>query len=360
MPSAEEFLSLDAIDEMLRELVQIPSSNLDDRSKIASYVMERLEGWGCKCRIFGTREAPALLAETSPGGLVLSGHLDTVPLGGDWSFEQGARVGSKIYGRGAADMKGGCAAMVMAAAAGRVEGLPMTLVFTTDEETVMTGAEEVASDDVIARAPAIIICEPTSLKIGIRERGLLQLRITAFGKAAHASMPGEGDNAIHRILEVIEILRSVADRHAAEKENVIFNAGVIRGGQKVNVIPDRCTVEIDMRSTPGIDPGQLLEEIERSLNMEKLNLEVLHQLMPVEISKEMGIVRSLSSMRGDRDVCDVAFATEMVRFSDRNGNIAVLGPGDPRQAHQIDEHIDIEEVLEAAKIYYELASEIKG
>lgn len=359
MPSAEKFLSMNSIDEALRELILIPSSNLDDRSEIASYVMERLEDWGYEHRIFGRREAPALLAERQPGGLLLSGHLDTVPLGDNWSFEQGARAESTVYGRGAADMKGGCAAMLMAAAAASAEDLPMTLVFTTDEETVMKGAEEIAGEEAIAKAPAIVICEPTSLKIGIRERGLLQLRINAFGKAAHASIPAEGDNAIHRILEVIKCLRSAAERRATDKENVIFNVGVIRGGEKVNVIPDRCTVELDMRSTSGIDPGQLLEEIEASLKGLKLHLEVIHQLMPVEIPKETDIVRRLSSLRGGRDVCDVAFATEMVRFSGRNGNIAVLGPGNPGQAHQINEHVNIDEVLEAARIYYDLAAELR-
>ena len=357
MSSAEKFLSRGSIASTLKELILIPSSNFDDRGKIVSYVRSRLKGWGYECRIFGQRDAPALLAEKRPGGLLLSGHLDTVPLGSDWSFDQDTISGSTIYGRGAVDMKGGCTAMLMAAAAASTNEIPITLVFTTDEETSMKGAEEIAGDEAIARAPAIVICEPTALKIGIRERGLLQLRITALGKAAHASIPAEGDNAIHRALDVIERLRSTASRYANDRGNVIFNVDMIRGGEKVNVIPERCTVEVDMRSTSSIDPGQLLQEVEAALKGENAKLEVLHQLTPVEIPMDADIVRRLSS--AGRETCDVAFATEMVRFSDRNGNIAVLGPGDPGQAHKIDEHIDIDEVLEAARIYYELAHEMK-
>jgi len=354
MSSAERYLNRGSIAETLRELILIPSSNTDDRGKIVSYVRNRLEGWGYVCRIFGHGDAPALLAEKRPGGLLLSGHLDTVPLGSNWSFEQGAISGSTVYGRGAVDMKGGCTAMLMAAAA--ADEMPLTLAFTTDEETGMKGAEEIAGDEAIARAPAIIICEPTALRIGIRERGLLQLRITAFGKAAHASIPMEGDNAIHRALDVIERLRSTANGQSSAGEDVIFNVDMIRGGEKVNVIPDRCTAEVDMRSSSGIDPGQLLQEMEAALMGQKAELEVLHQLPPVEIPGDADIVLRLSA--GGMETCDVAFATEMVRFSDRNGNIAVFGPGDPGQAHQIDEHIDIDEILRAARIYYDLAHEM--
>lgn len=344
---------------MLRQLVLIPSAPKDDKREIIERVLRPLESWGFECDTLGDSESPALIASLGEGGVLFSGHLDTVPVGAGWSVGQGETRGSTLYGRGASDMKGGCAAMMMAAEELAKRRASLSLAFTTDEETGMKGAESVARHGAVSEAPVVIVCEPTSLCIGAREKGLLQFRISTSGKCAHAAMPEMGINANHKMLDALERLKSLVSVSADPMDSTTMNVGVLRGGDKVNVIPDSCTAEIDIRTPADIDPDRAWDLVKEKLAGSDIELQMTNKLSPIQTPRESMAVKLVERLRGGVGFIDIAYATEMVKYKEANKNLLAIGPGDPRQAHVADEHVDVHEIAEAAMLYRDICLNLR-
>lgn len=342
--------------KLLRELVLIPSSSQDDKKEIIERVIRLLEGWGFRCEVMGEADSPALLASFGEGGLLFSGHLDTVPLGDGWTAKQGELRGSILFGRGTADMKGGCAAMLLAAEELAKSRIPMSIAFTTDEETKMKGAEFIAGHELAESAPAVIVCEPTLVGIGAREKGLLQIRVSTTGKSAHAAMPQEGENAVHKMIAALERLRSMMAVPENPMESITLSIGVLRGGEKVNVIPDSCVAEIDIRTPANVLPQEALEMVMGKLNGMDLEMRVMNQLRPIMTNEDSMIIKQIAKLRPGIKTIDIAYATELVKYLGRNANLLAIGPGDPKQAHVPNEHIELHQVAEAAELYRELCA----
>jgi len=351
-PSASE----DRVVELLRRLVLTPSSARDDKKEIIEQVLRPLEGLGYSCEVLGEADSPALIASKGAGGALLSGHLDTVPQGEGWTVEQGELKGSILYGRGASDMKGGCAAMLLAAENLARIKTPVSLAFTTDEETGMKGAERIALHEAVSSAPAIIVCEPTRLRIGAREKGLLQIRLTATGRSAHVAMPHEGDNAVHKMLTALEKLRPMAELPENPMDSMTLSISVMRGGDKVNVIPDSCVAEIDVRTPPEISPKDALAIVKGKLAGVEIDIRVTHQLEPIMISEDSVVISKVRELRPGIESIDIAYATELVKYSERNRELLALGPGNPSCAHRADERVDVREVAEAAELYCDICT----
>lgn len=343
---------------LLRELVLTPSSNQDDKKEIVEKVLRPLENKGFHCEMLGESDSPALVASIGRRGILFSGHLDTVPLGEGWTADQGEVRGPVLFGRGTADMKGGCAAMLLAAEDLAERGAPISLAFTTDEETKMKGAEFVMVHDLVSEAPAVIVCEPTSLGLGAREKGLLQIRLTASGKSAHAAMPDRGINANHRMLEALERLKDMMAVPPNPMESITLSIGVLHGGNKVNVIPDSCTAEIDIRTPATVQPEQVFAMVREKIAGMDLDVQLMNQLAPILTPKDSMIVKLIERLRPRIGHIDIAFATEMVKYRRFNKNLLAIGPGDPTQAHVSDEHIDIREVSEAARLYCDICTTV--
>lgn len=342
--------------EVLRELILTPSAPRDDKKAIIEKVIRPLEALGFKCELLGEGSSPALIAHIGEGGILLSGHLDTVPLGGGWGVAQGEMHGSSLYGRGAADMKGGCAAMLMAAERSAEAGIPISLAFTTDEEAGMKGAEHLASHEVARRAAGIVVCEPTRMCLGVREKGLLQIRVTTSGKSAHAAMPHEGDNAVHRMLSSLDRIRPLTGLPDDPMAGTTISVSIIKGGEKVNVIPDACIAEIDIRVPPDVQPDEALAMVREKLAGTGARLEVINQLKPMVLSESSPLVEKVKEMMPGIGRIDIAYATELVKFSELKADLLAIGPGDPRFAHVVDERIEVREVAEAADLYFRLCA----
>jgi acetylornithine deacetylase/succinyl-diaminopimelate desuccinylase-like protein len=279
-----------------------------------------------------------------------------VPLGKAWTADQGEVRGSVLYGRGTADMKGGCAAMLLAAEELAERETPISLAFTTDEETKMKGAEFIMAHDLVSEAPAVVVCEPTSLGIGAREKGLLQIRLTAWGKSAHAAMPDRGINANHRMLEALDRLKDMMALPPNPMESITLSIGVLHGGNRVNVIPDSCMAEVDIRTPATVQPEQALAMVRERIAGMDLDIQLTNQLAPILTPKDSMIVELIERLRPGIKSIDIAYATEMVKYSRFNKNLLAIGPGDPTQAHVADEHVDIREVSEAARLYREICA----
>ena len=339
-------------EELLRQLVLLKSSQQDDALPIARFVSERLSSFGLEPSRHGDSDRPAIFARQGEGGVVLSGHLDTVPLGDGWAREQGEVIDGELYGRGAADMKGGCAAILLAAEQLANEGIPFAACLTLDEEISMNGALSVAQAGLLEGASAVLVAEPTDFDIVVREKGLIQFSIRTVGKSAHASMPVLGDNAITKMTT---LLHKIADLQKAPEdpyEQLTLAVTTISGGTQVNVIPDSCVAEADSRFPPNMTGDEVLDIVKERLGPSGYDLKTLHVLDPVETDPGLPAVRTLHDIVGTRaQILSVPYATEMVMFKKGASTLMVCGPGEPTQAHIIDEHVSVDEVVRAADLY---------
>ncbi len=201
-------------------------------------------------------------AESGPT-LVFHGHLDVVPAHAE-QFEP--RVdGDRLYGRGAYDMKGALAAMMVAAreVAERTD-VRVHFVCVADEESDET---ELRASDWLVKHGYVgdfaITGEPTDMFIGVQAKGVLALRLVFAGRAAHGSTPWQGDNAV---IKAVHGFRRIEQMGWAQESSELFprpsvNLGRIMGGDALNKVPDRCVIDLDIRYLPGQEPGKIQEEI---------------------------------------------------------------------------------------------------
>jgi succinyl-diaminopimelate desuccinylase len=324
-------------------------------------------------RLKGQGKAPAL---------VYNGHLDTVPVGAEkWRHEPfgGEMAEGRIWGRGAADMKGGLAAMMAAMKALAEAGVPLRgdliLAATAGEEIDSLGAKEVAQ--MLSREPlqALFISEPTYNEIYIAEKGVFWVEIETFGKTAHGSMPDRGRNAILMMVKIIQELEKLKSPHQTHPVLGGFTRSIntLSGGIKTNVVPDHCEATIDMRTVPGQEHPAILRQVENILqDLGRKDPDFKATVKPiidhpsVETSPSEPVLRKFSSlvaeMTGQKTVLKGANY-----FSDAVGFLPVLkvplilfGPGEPGQAHQPNEHVEISKLVEAARIFAVTAGKLLG
>jgi succinyl-diaminopimelate desuccinylase len=209
---------------------------------------------------------PVLRAEVGPEDaptVVLHGHLDVVP-GRPGQFDP--RVdGDRLFGRGAYDMKGALAAMLVTTAAMREqERVRVRLGIVGDEESeeeADRGSDHLVDGGFVG--DFAITGEPTDLKIGVEAKGVLALRLEVSGTAAHGATPWLGDNAVLKAHDVFRSIESLPfARHSSELfDRPSINLGRIVGGDALNKVPDRCAIDVDIRYLPDQDPEAVLEQV---------------------------------------------------------------------------------------------------
>ena len=340
--------------EVLTDLVLLKSTSEDDSRPIVDYVTARLKKLGLKPKYYGSKEHPAIIAPFRKGGVALSGHLDTVPHGTGWMHEDGEFEDWRLYGRGACDMKGGCTAMLLAAEEMVAANVPFVLCFTTDEETTMIGAGAAAKDLGLRKAPAIVVTEPTGFEIVIKEKGLLHFAIRTNGVSAHASMPHLGDNAITKMTDLLAKTKDLQRIPKNPTDVMTMSVDTIKGGTRINVIPDECEVEVDVRYPPNMNTKSVLKLLRDRMGRDGYEIKVLHELDPVGTDARSPAVKALRNVIGPKaKVTAVPYATEMVMFKDANKVLMVCGPGESEICHCNDEWDDIREIAKAVDIYSE-------
>jgi acetylornithine deacetylase len=305
-------------------------------------------------------------------GLLLLGHTDVVPVGEGWTKDPfGAAVeGGRIYGRGAADMKGGLAACVSAMAALRGAGLsgPVELAALVDEEENGTGIRAYVSS-VQASFAGCITAEPTDLQTIVGARGASYLRVHVHGTACHAGNPGDGANAIYGAAAVVaEIERmhaQLADRPHPLLGPATWSVGQIKGGNSGSVVPAECAVVADRRILPGESAATVLDDLRARIEALRLadrglTVEVSMPMeMPAfETPSESPLARTVGAAVADAGgptlapggwtaACDGGFVAR-----DLDVPVVVLGPGSvAEQAHRPDESVALEELIVAARTY---------
>ncbi|MGH8068425.1 MAG: M20 family metallopeptidase [Candidatus Entotheonellia bacterium] len=373
----------DAAVRLLTECVKLPTVNPPGNEKLAAdWLAEQLEHRGFSPRVddLGGNRANIVTVLRGTGekpALVFNGHLDVVPVGDTpWTHDPfgGVRVNGRLYGRGTSDMKSGLMAMVMAADALQQTGVrlkgDLILSGVADEETGALGAKSWVQAGGLQGVGAIVIGEPTNLEVYIAEKGAFWLEITTYGKTAHGSMPDLGINAVMHMTAALHALTRLSLPYQAHPlfDKPTMNVGTIVGGNKTNVVPDRCTVTIDLRTLPGMRHEDVLQDIRQTLDGLReaipdfaYAIRVMAERAPVASDPHAPIVETALAIleaggRRETPKATPGFATDASVFQPASGApFLIFGPGIPQLAHQPNEYVEIDTYLRSIELFCELA-----
>lgn len=365
-------MSLPTLINMMGQLITAPSisssqSQWDMSNKV---VIELLESWlshlGFKCEIIklkGTLEKYNLIATLGEGdgGLVLSGHTDTVPFDeGRWQSDPFTLTerDQKLFGLGTCDMKG-FFAIVLDAIRDLCQSpltQPLIILATADEESSMNGARALVESGKL-KARYALIGEPTSLTPIYAHKGIMMERIRVTGKSGHSSNPNLGNSAMDAMHAVMSELMAFRQELKAKYNNADFaidyptlNLGCIHGGDSPNRICAGCDIDFDLRALPGMNNQALIAEIEQRLPAiasrtgTSIQLEHLFPDVPsFATSQESDIVKACEALT-NKKADTVAFATEGPFLNQMGMETLVLGPGSIDQAHQPNEFLALDQI----------------
>jgi acetylornithine deacetylase/succinyl-diaminopimelate desuccinylase family protein len=347
-----------------KELVGINSENhLKNEVEIAKIVNGYLENFGIDSKIIRYDKCRAnVVAVMGEGeGLMLNGHLDTVPLGDEnrWHFEQGEEKRGRIYGRGAADMKGGVASIVSAVSKIDQRRLrkKILVVFVSDEEAFCTGSNYLLSKakDVFGKIKCGIIAEPTDMNIQIAQKGAVAIRASVFGRPAHGSSPWDGENAIVHSAELIVELERLSKKMKKDKflGRSSINIGTVNGGTAANIVPDKCVIEIDRRIIPGESGKTALEEVDSIIRKGKIRAEasLVFEAGAYSLDRNSHIARLVKEASGS-DFSVSSGYTEAQLYKRLAGiDSVVFGPGKKSLSHKYDEYVSISSMQKSADVF---------
>ena len=366
------------IKAMLTRLISLPSvsSASPDWDQSNEAVIRTLAEWleplGFRTEVLAVPDMPGkynLVATlgSGPGGLVLSGHTDTVPYDDKrWQSDPFTLTerDDRWYGLGTCDMKGFFALAIEAARdlAGQTLKQPLIILATADEESSMNGARALAEAGY-PKARYAVIGEPTGLKPVRMHKGIMMERLVFEGQSGHSSNPALGRNALEGMHAAMGELLTLRDNWQARYHNPHFevavptlNLGCIHGGDNPNRICARCELHFDLRPLPGMAMAELrqaildrLQPLARQRQL-KLGFEPLFDgVPPFETAADSELVRVCEHLTGHRAEA-VAFATEAPWLQKLGMETLVMGPGSIDQAHQPDEFLALAQVEPAVNI----------
>ena len=314
-------------------------------------------------------------------GLLFVGHSDVVPAGGGWTTDPFEAVvhGGRLYGRGACDMKGGLAAVVIAMAAlkhcGAVGDAPISLACLVDEEETGIGIRAFVRAPARRRYSHCVVAEPTDLVTITGCRGAANLEITVTGRSAHAGRPSNGRNAVSAAALIVVLIDSLASELRACADPLLgpatWNVGTIEGGTGTSMVADRCVLTADRRLLPGENAADIAAQLKTRIAAAGIGGDGIE----VEVSVSMDMPGFSTSDRAELCIAAVEAVTDAVspRGTDvwtascDGGFIArdlgmptiVLGPGEiETQAHQPDESVSVDQLRDSARAYVLLASRL--
>jgi acetylornithine deacetylase/succinyl-diaminopimelate desuccinylase-like protein len=279
----------------------------------------------------------------------------------------------KLYGRGAADMKGGLAAMVKALESVKGVKLRRGILFiaTAGEEIGYDGLKALIRDGLVKYGDAEygVVGEPTNLLVVRGHKGSTTFRITFYGRSAHSSRPDLGVNAIENAARFILGISKIRDRLKTVVDpdlgSSVISTTIIRGGVKENIIPESCQIIVDCRRIPSHSAQDIRRELE-SIGKEarsnqdgpfNLTIEEVFDSECLNISKYHPLVRLAEEIVG-RESTVMPYGTEAPLYQRLRIPTIVLGPGSVEQAHIINEYIDIKQLQQAETVYKELITRV--
>ncbi|MCB1057541.1 MAG: acetylornithine deacetylase [Acidobacteria bacterium] len=314
----------------------------------------------------------------SRDGLTLSGHMDVVPaLEPEWRSDPFTLLdtGETLIARGSSDMKG-----FVALAANRLRATaaslrrPLVLVFTYDEEVGTVGAHHLRdtwpTDRPLPRRT--VIGEPTSLRVVRMHKGHLKMRVTFDGVPAHSGYPHLGINAIEpagaAIVALTELRRQLESERPGHHEffpevpYVALNVAMISGGVAVNVVPERCTLEIGARVLPGMDSRQVVERIRGAVaavtDAKRCHVELRGDSPPMLVGEDAPICHHLCSMIGQTETHSASYATDAGWLQQLDLDCVIFGPGSIEVAHKPNEWMPKAEMVRGGELLDRLITDL--
>ena len=361
---------------LTRELLVYDTINPPGQEReCAQYLGKLLEEGGFQTEYYEYAEARTSLIARLEGRsdkapICFTGHIDTVPLGAmAWSKDpfNGEQDGDKVYGRGSTDMKGGVATMVLAAL--ELARMPrgdagIVLVLTAGEEIGCAGAAYLAQEsNALGSAGAVVVGEPTANYPLIGHKGVIWLEVRTKGVTAHGSMPEKGVNAIYKAAKVIHQLEQFQFHETFHPflGKPTLNVGTIAGGLNVNSVPDQTTICLDIRTIPGQESQQIVEQLQSQLG-EEVEISRLFDLVSIASDPEEEWIQEIYDLttpylpekpqpRGATYATDACFLTPAYN----DPPTVILGPGEPDLAHKTDEFCHITKLEESMDIYLDIA-----
>jgi acetylornithine deacetylase len=366
--------------EVLDRLIAFNTVSSQSLLPAIEYLADQMAGHGLKTAlhkvdVLGVPQANlvAWAGPPSRDGLIITGHLDTVPVEGQpgWQHDPFKMEvdGDHIFGRGSSDMKGflaQCADAVRTLEQARLKR-PVIFVFTADEEVGMLGARELAPtlQRLLGEVPQpdqAWIGEPTSYSVLHAHKSICSFEVCVHGRGGHSGAPDQGVNAIAVMGKVIETLGHLqAERRSCEDSELadvfpespydVMNLGTIRGGLATNVIAEECVLRASYRSLPKTDPLALYQEIKQRLDAldrhdyasnnlaAAIDVSLLLAAPPMWSNRGTRLEKVLFQVTGNGSASGAQFATDGAWLSGVGIQCLICGPGDYAQAHQPNESI---------------------
>lgn len=329
----------------------------------------------------------ATIGDENKAGLVLSGHTDVVPVDGqEWSSNPFTLVerDARLYGRGSCDMKGFVAVCLAMAETFKLADLPIPIhfAFSYDEEVGCLGVRELLAglEQRPVKPLACIVGEPSEMQLIAAHKGYLDTVCSIRGCAGHSSLPDRGVNAIAAAADLVARLRSIAGEI---KRDGPFDArfdppystmqvGRIAGGTAVNIIPELCEFEYEIRNIPGQDPEQIAARL-RAYAEDQL-LPAMRAVFPgseirwtrkggfpaLDTPESADVSRWVKSLPLSRQQAGaVSYGTEAGLFSEFGIPTVVCGPGSIRQAHRPDEYVERSELEACIEFQHSIIEQLQ-
>ena len=294
--------------------------------------------------------------------VLLAPHMDTVGVASDEQFKPVTKAG-RICGRGACDTKGSVAAMLsalfeLARRPNRPAATEVVFCALVDEEVGQAGSRFLVRRGY--KADLAIVGEPTRCKVVTAHKGDLWLKLETHGRAAHGARPDLGRNAVHAMAKIVSLLETDYAAVLRRRRHPLLrfptvNVGAIAGGRQPNIVPDRCTIDIDRRTIPGEKDAEVKQEILRFIRRRGLKATMAdtkgEAVAPsMQTDPRLPLVRQFLQTAGQRRPLGVDYFTDAGVLAAGGIPSVVFGPGDIGQAHTVDEWVAISQLERATNL----------
>ena len=378
--------------ELLDRLIAFPTVSRDSNLELIGYVGDYLSGFGIVSTLVHNEDGRkanlwATIGPSSIPGIVLSGHTDVVPVEGQaWSsdpFRMSQRDGN-FYGRGSADMKGFiacCLAMVPQAVKVGLK-VPIHFAFSYDEEIGCVGVRRLLH--MLKNAPVkprlCIVGEPTLMQAVTAHKGKLGFRVTAHGLEAHSSLAPIGVNAIYMCADLIQDIRAIQAQIAEhglrdgdyEVAYSTLHVGKMAGGEVMNIVPNRCSFDFEIRYLPEDDENEIVNRIKAAAEKIAATYRGVHppagfEFMDLQSYPAMNTpvdseaVKFVHALTGGNSTGKITFGTEGGLFQRELGTPAVVcGPGNIAVAHKPDEYVSEAQIAQCDRMLAKLIERLRA
>jgi acetylornithine deacetylase len=359
---------------MIQALVEIPTVSRDSNLQLIDYVSNYLAGFGVETRLVRDESGEkanlyATVGPAVPGGVVLSGHTDVVPVDDqDWSSDpfQLVEKSGRLYGRGTCDMKSFYAiALALVPEMANLKK-PIHFALSYDEEVGCLGAPEMIRElaSVLPEPAAVIVGEPTEMQVVTAHKSIFHFDTLITGREAHSSQPHRGVSAVMVAGQLINWLVERQERCAADASvdsdfqppHTSFHCGVVHGGTAHNIMAHHCQFVTDIRALPEESAEAYFQEY-RAFALETLlprmraicpdtdiEFRINAEVPAYSEAEDAPSVQLVKQLTGQNSVTSVVYGAEAGQFQQAGFSVAMCGPGSIDQAHQPDEYISLAQV----------------